>query len=235
VNERPPGRTPRAWSMGLIAVVLLGSLCIGFVADRLLRPVPSGLRPIPGPPPGAPSTTADTPTHGPIPERLPELELPGLDGSTQRLSRWSGKPLIVNFWATWCEPCRREIPLLKKLRRERAEDGLEIVGIAVDLRSDVQKYAAAQGIDYPVMVGEDGGLAAAQAFGMDTVLPFSVFSDRQGRIVALKVGELHPDEARLILDRIRAVDHGSLAIADARRQIREGLERAQTTRALSGS
>jgi thiol-disulfide isomerase/thioredoxin len=221
--------------MGLIAIVLLASLCVGFFADRLVRPAPSGLRPLSAPLPSPPTEVAETRPNHPIPERLPELELPGLDGSPQRLSRWSGRPLIVNFWATWCEPCRREIPLLKRLKQERAGDGLEIVGIAVDLRPDVQKYAASQGIDYPVLIGEDGGLAAAQAFGMDTVLPFSVFADRHGRIVALKVGELYPDEAALILDRMRAVDRGSLPIADARQQIRDGLARAERTHALSGS
>jgi thiol-disulfide isomerase/thioredoxin len=235
VSDAAPGHTPRAGRVGLIAVVLLASLCIGFFADRMVRPAPGGLRPLSEPLPKPPPEAADTRANHPIPEKLPELELPGLDGSLQHLSKWSGKPLVVNFWATWCEPCRREIPLLKKLRRERAGDGLEIVGIAVDLRPDVQKYVASEKIDYPVLVGEDGGLAAAQAFGMDTVLPFSVFADREGRIVALKVGELHPDEAGLILDRVRAVDRGALAIADARQQIRDGLERAQATRALSGS
>jgi hypothetical protein len=97
---------------------------------------------------------------------------------------------MINFWATWCSPCRREIPLLKTLRHERAGDGLEIVGIAVDFREAVQKYAREMGIDYPVLVGEQDALEAIAAFGMDTVFPFTVFADRQGRIVTLKIGEM---------------------------------------------
>ena len=69
------------------------------------------------------------------------------------------------------------------------------------------------GIDYPVLVGEQGGLEAANAFGMDTVLPFSVFADRTGRIITLKVGELHRDEAELILDRMRDVELGRISLA----------------------
>ena len=86
---------------------------------------------------------------------------------------------------------------------------LQVVGIAVDYPAAVRKYAAARAIDYPVLVGEQGGLAAVSAFGMDTVLPFTVFADPAGRIVALKVGELHRDEAEFILDRLQDVEPGT--------------------------
>jgi thiol-disulfide isomerase/thioredoxin len=168
-----------------------------------------------------------------VPEQLPEIRLPGPDGAVHSLADWKGRPLVVNFWATWCEPCRREIPLLKNLRRERAADGLEIVGIAVDYPDAVGKYTKAHGIDYPVLIGEEGGLAAAGAFGMDPVLPFSVFADRTGRVVTLKVGELQRDEAELILDRVHDVDAGRLSISTAREQISEGVPRLR--RVQSGS
>ncbi len=126
---------------------------------------------------------------------------------------------MVNFWATWCDPCRREIPLLKSLRTEYAKDGLEIVGIAVDSRDDVAKYASAHGMTYPVLLGEQGGLEAASAFGMEVVLPFSVFADRAGHIVALKVGELRPDEAHAILAGLRDLDAGHISLKAAQSQI----------------
>jgi thiol-disulfide isomerase/thioredoxin len=166
-----------------------------------------------------------------VPEQLPEIRLPGIDGAVHSLTDWKGRPLVVNFWATWCDPCRREIPLLKTLRHEHAGDRLEIVGIAVDYPDEVRKYAQTHGIDYPLLVGDEGGLEAVNAFGMETVLPFSVFADRQGRIVTLKVGELHQDEAELILDRVRAVDAGTLAVASAREQISEGIRRLRTAHA----
>jgi hypothetical protein len=74
-----------------------------------------------------------------------------------------------------------------------------------------------------VLIGDQGGLGAVTAFGVDTVLPFSVFADRQGRVVTLKVGELHSDEAKLILDRVREVDAGRLTLQVAREQISEGI------------
>jgi thiol-disulfide isomerase/thioredoxin len=166
-----------------------------------------------------------------IPEELPDLALPGLDGAKHFLSQWQGRPLIINFWATWCEPCRREIPLLKSLRQGRQAQHLEVIGIAVDTAEAVRQYAARNGIDYPVLVGEEGGLAAVDAFGMDTVLPFSVFVDRAGQVVSLKVGELHRDEAQFILDRIADVDAGRLALKPAREQIAAGTGRRPAAQA----
>jgi thiol-disulfide isomerase/thioredoxin len=166
----------------------------------------------------APANQAE-PNARPIPETLPAISLPDRDGVTRALSEWKGRPVVVNFWATWCGPCREEIPLLKALRNERSRDRLEIVGIAIDQRDAVLKYARAIGIDYPILIGEKEGYAAAQAFGVAMVLPFSVFADSKGRIVTLKIGELHPNEAAFILDRVRDVDMKRLDLTTARQQI----------------
>ena len=99
----------------------------------------------------------------------------------------------------------------------------------------VAKYALAKGIDYPLLIGEQGGLEAVTAFGMETVLPFSVFADRQGRVVTLKVGELHADEAHLILERMQHFDRGELNLAAAREQIAAGSARLNAARALRGA
>ena len=230
--------TPRQAGIGLLALaaVLLASAAVGFFAYRLLRPPPpvhTAAVPVQRAP-GTPDT--DVPAEGPhppprVPVQLPEIRLPGTDGAVHGLVDWKGQPLVVNFWATWCEPCRREIPLLKALRREHVADRLEIVGIAVDYPDEVRKYARAHGIDYPLLIGDQGGLAAVSAFGMDTVLPFSVFADREGRVVTLKVGELHRDEAELILDRVREVDIGKLTLPAAREQISDGVRRLRTAHA----
>jgi thiol-disulfide isomerase/thioredoxin len=237
-DQRAPS-SRQAW-IGLLALtgVLLASAAVGFIAYRLLlRPtsvhatVAAPAKPAPSasgtevPPDGTPTPLAK------VPEQLPDIRLPGIDGAVHGLMEWQDRPLVINFWATWCDPCRREIPLLKALRREHAADRLEIVGIAVDYPDEVRKYAHAHGIDYPVLVGGQGGLEAVNAFGMETVLPFSVFTDRRGRIVTLKVGELHRDEAQLILDRVRAVDAGTLALPIAREQISEGVSRLRTAHA----
>jgi thiol-disulfide isomerase/thioredoxin len=237
-DQRAPS-SRQAW-FGLLALtaVLLASAAVGFTAYRLLLR-PTSVRTTLAAPvkraagaPGSEILPEGAPTpQAKVPEQLPEIRLPGIDGVIHGLTDWKDRPLVVNFWATWCDPCRREIPLLKALRREHAADRLEIVGIAVDYRDEVRKYAQAHGIDYPVLVGDQGGLEAVSAFGMETVLPFSVFADRRGRIVTLKVGELHRDEAELILDRVRAVDAGTLALPAAREQISEGITRLRTAHA----
>jgi thiol-disulfide isomerase/thioredoxin len=167
-----------------------------------------------------------------IPGSLPDIALPDQTGVSRKLTSWRGQPLLVNFWATWCGPCRREIPLLEKLRAGAAADHLQVVGIAVDDRAAALKYARAMHVDYPVLAGgEPAGLAAIDAFGMADALPFTVFADSRGRIVTVKVGELHLDGARLILARLNDVDHGRLTLATARSQISAGLEALAVKRA----
>ena len=225
------GGSLSAW---LFAALLLCCAAGGFLAYRLARPSGATLRVAPATPPTAASPSSD-PAPRRIPDRLPELSLPGLDGRPHRLGDWGGHALLVNFWASWCEPCRREIPLLERLRHERSAQGLEIVGIALDFRDATEKYARAEGIDYPVLVGEQGGYEAAAAFGMDPVLPFSVFADATGRILTVKVGELHPDEAGLILDRARDLAEGRVGLEAARDQIASGISELSRRRGSSGS
>jgi thiol-disulfide isomerase/thioredoxin len=166
---------------------------------------------------------ADVPARRPVPETIPLITLPDRNGVTRTLTDWKGRPVLINFWATWCGPCREEIPLLKDLRHQRSRDRLEIVGIAIDQREDVLKYARTMGIDYPILIGDKDGYAAAEAFGVAMVLPFSVFADSRSRIVTLKVGELHADEVAFILDRVRDVDMKRLELAAARQQIADRL------------
>lgn len=134
------------------------------------------------------------------PKQLPTLSLPDLDGKPRALSEWHGRPLLINFWATWCEPCRREIPLLRQLRAEHSKFGLEVLGIAVDFHDAVKGYAKQAGIDYPVLVAEEDA-TAPKAFGVGMGLPTTVFADREGRIVATHIGELHADEAEKLVAR----------------------------------
>jgi thiol-disulfide isomerase/thioredoxin len=183
------------------------------------------------PPPEVEEQAQESQAPRPIPTELPNISLADPGGIKHALSEWKGRPLLINFWATWCAPCRREIPLLKTIRHEHAKDGIEIVGIAVDFRDAVQKYAREMSIDYPVLVGEQDGLEAIAAFGMDTVFPFTVFADARGRIVTLKVGELHEDEARFILDRVKGIDTGRIDLAAAKKEIADGIAALAAERA----
>jgi thiol-disulfide isomerase/thioredoxin len=211
-------------ALGILLVAASGPA--GFLAYRLLASPPPGAAPSAAVPP-APRAQ---PRH-PVPERLPDIKLPDGNGTPHSLADWHGHPLIVNFWATWCEPCRREIPLLKSLRHRYADMGLEVVGVAVDFREAVLPYVRQMDIDYPILIGEQDGLKAIDAFGMEAVFPFTAVADPDGRIVALKVGELHPDDADLILARLADVDAGRVSLTDARRRIRNGLAELAVKRA----
>jgi len=150
-------------------------------------------------------------------ETLPQFQLADRDGQVRSLQDWPDRALIINFWATWCAPCRREIPLLQQLQRDHADEGFQVIGIAVDFRDKVLAYADEMQIEYPLLIGEQEALDAAAAFGVATVgLPFTVFSDRRGRIVTAHLGELTAAEADLILDAVRRVDAGETTPADAR-------------------
>jgi thiol-disulfide isomerase/thioredoxin len=208
-------------------VVVLVAIVGGFALQRMLAPHPS-LTADPTPPAPTPATAANTdaitaedeaPPRRVIPETLPDVSMPDRDGVTRSLKDWKGRPVIVNFWATWCGPCRDEIPLLKALRNQRKSEQLEVIGVAIDARDAVLKYARDIGMDYPILIGEQEGYRAAEAFGVTLVLPFSVFADTKGRIVTLKIGELHADEAAFILDRVRDVDSHRLDLTVAREQI----------------
>jgi thiol-disulfide isomerase/thioredoxin len=226
---------------GVVVAIAIGiAAASGFLAQRQLgtgRSAPAVATPAPAAPPPAPDpAVAQAAAAKPkVPESLPHIELLDRDGRKRALSEWKGRPLMVNYWATWCAPCRREIPLLNQLRAEHAKHRLEVIGIAVDFRDDVLKYAQATTISYPLLIGEEDGLAAVQAVAMEPNFPFTVFADSQQRIVALKVGELHRDDADLILTRVAAVDAGTLSLVDARTQITEGLKALATRRAAAGS
>jgi thiol-disulfide isomerase/thioredoxin len=152
-----------------------------------------------------------------LPETLPDFTLANLEGQPQSIRSWTGKSMIVNFWATWCAPCRREIPLLKKIQAEHGAEGFQIVGVAVDFRDDVLKYAKEIGIDYPLLIGEEDGLEAVTKFGQGSLgFPFTVFTDNQQRLVLFHLGEIHPNQAEVMLAAVRKVNSGELTIADAR-------------------
>jgi thiol-disulfide isomerase/thioredoxin len=160
-----------------------------------------------------------------VPTRLPDFSLNDLSGKSTSIAAWSGKSLVINFWATWCAPCRREIPLLKAVAADWAGRDLTVVGIAVDYADKVREFAGRFKIDYPVLIGEQDALEVAAKFGMDSpAFPFTVFTDRRGEIVALFVGELHRPQADFILSEVQNLNQERIQLAEARRAIAEGLE-----------
>lgn len=124
----------------------------------------------------------------------PEFTLADLAGAPRKVSEWDGKVLIVNFWATWCPPCRKEIPAFIKLQRKYGDRGVQFVGIALDEPRAVQDFTQAMGINYPILIGDSG--AMTQRYGNHLgVLPYTVIIDRSSQIVFVKLGELTPAQA----------------------------------------
>jgi thiol-disulfide isomerase/thioredoxin len=126
--------------------------------------------------------------------------LPDLQGKNQSVSQWKGKVLVVNFWATWCEPCRREMPEFIELQDELRDQGLLFIGIALDQKTKVQQYSKEIGVNYPVLLGGIEAMELAEAAGNRySVLPFTVVFNRNGEIASTHVGRIARDKLEPIL------------------------------------
>ena len=91
---------------------------------------------------------------------------------------------MINFWAAWCPPCRKEIPAFIKLQKAYKDKGLAVIGIAIDTRANVVDFVDPMDINYPIMIGDKEGISLAKAYGNRYgVLPYTVFVDRSGKIV----------------------------------------------------
>jgi thiol-disulfide isomerase/thioredoxin len=164
-----------------------------------------------------PSSPAAQDSATEMPTRLPEFVLTDREGTPRSIRSWPGKSMIVNFWATWCAPCRREIPLLKQIQAKRGTEGFQVVGIAVDFREDVLEYADEMEINYPLLIGEQDGLDAIAEFGLAAAgFPFTVFTDAQSHIIVTHLGEVTPKESDVLLDIIAQVNRGELTPDAAR-------------------
>ena len=125
--------------------------------------------------------------------QAPSLTLRSIEGRTVRLSDYRGKVVLINFWATWCPPCRAEIPDLVKLQREYGKDGLQIIGVTYppERRERVRRFTRGLKVNYPVLLGTRETKAG---FSPDETLPLTVIIDRGGTIRGAIAGMLLPEE-----------------------------------------
>ena len=112
----------------------------------------------------------------------PEFSLESLDGRTVHLADFHGKGVLLNFWATWCQPCKIEMPWFEELQKEYGAQGLQVVGIAMDdaSKEDISKFAKEMGVNYPILLGKE---SVGDAYGGVQFLPSTFFIDRDGKVV----------------------------------------------------
>jgi thiol-disulfide isomerase/thioredoxin len=217
-------------ALGLwIAVFVLGGV---WVADRTVAPPAP---PVAGALPGAPPVDADavagpaaaSPAGGPVATLVP-FTLPDLAGTPRASREWDGSTVLYNFWATWCAPCRREMPLLDRLHQGFAgppgarvdRPALVVVGIAIDRVEPVLRFVGETGITYPVLVGQMDATAVGERFGIDLVgLPYSAVVAPGGAVLAVLLGELKDEDLALIADVARLIDTEQLDTEAARSRL----------------
>lgn len=152
----------------------------------------------------------------------PSFSLPDLSGTYHELTEWDGKNRILNFWATWCAPCRREIPLLKAFQDEQGGNGFQVIGIAVDFQEPVANYAEAAEFNYPILVGEQDAMAVAESSGVEFIgLPFTMFVASDGELVGAYIGELHQSHLDTVVDVMTRLDRSEISTADAQTALQD--------------
>jgi thiol-disulfide isomerase/thioredoxin len=135
------------------------------------------------------------PAETSAPSTLPEFNLPGLSGRQHNISEWKGKVLVINFWATWCPPCLKEIPDFMALQQQYVDKNVQFIGIALEDKEPVAEYAAATKINYPVLLGGDNGIILAHQLGNNVdAVPYTLIVDRQGQIIHRHPGELSKEQ-----------------------------------------
>lgn len=149
-----------------------------------------------------------------------DFTMSNMQGGESSLSDWAGQPRLINFWATWCAPCRREIPLLKTLQDAQQPNGLQVIGVAFDELAAVTEYALEAEFNYPVLVGEQDAVAAAEAFDIELMaLPFTLVVSAGGELVNAHVGEMDADEAAVIIAVMSDLHAGTIDLTEARSRL----------------
>jgi thiol-disulfide isomerase/thioredoxin len=146
-------------------------------------------------------SVAATQAGGDAVDQLWKATPPGAAGTSQPLAAFKGKPVVVNFWASWCGPCVKEMPALSALQRDYQKKGITFIGLGVDSEKNINDFLKRVPVDYPVYVAGFGGADLARNFGNNAGgLPFTVVIDAKGTVRTTKLGEVDESELRKTLD-----------------------------------
>ena len=132
--------------------------------------------------------------------RLLSASFVDLDGQARRLLEWRGRALVCNFWATWCAPCREEVPLFVAAKQQYAAKPLEIVGIGIDQAAKLRDFAANYRVNYPILVAGSEAIEIMRELGNKAgALPYTVLLDRSGGVVGQRLGAFRKEELAEVL------------------------------------
>ena len=133
-------------------------------------------------------------------DRRPDFTLVDLEGKPRSIRDWDGKVIVLNFWATWCPTCVREMPAFIKLYETYQHKGVTIIGVALDNKQDVIDFIDPMGVEFPILLGDQKGIKLTQDYGNRLgVLPYTVVIDRKGRIVERHRNEITFEEAEVLI------------------------------------
>ncbi|MDO6387167.1 TlpA disulfide reductase family protein [Uliginosibacterium sp. 31-12] len=171
---------------GLFAAILLSALLGGLLRERMTQAGPE---------------QADAAL-----QKLLAREWPDVAGQPQPLARWRGQPLLINFWASWCGPCREEMPQLEAFAQDKARHGVQVLGLAWENPASAAAFVHETQVSYPVLVANGGVREILTALGNPAGgLPFSLLVDAGGRLQAVKLGAFRAGEvARLVAQHAEA-------------------------------
>jgi thiol-disulfide isomerase/thioredoxin len=204
-----------------IAVFVLGGILL---ADRVIAPrdgaagTPSPAMPPAGPPPAT----------GQLVATLPPFTLADLAGMPRASAEWAGRTVLYNFWATWCAPCRKEMPLLQQLHESvagppgapAADPALAVVGIAIDRLEPVQQFVGEIGVTYPILIGQMDATRVGESFGVELIgLPYTAVVGPDGAVLGILLGELKEEDLALIADVAAQIQARSLDTSGARSRL----------------
>lgn len=133
----------------------------------------------------------------------PEFAMKDIENNVRNIKEWDGEVVLVNFWATWCPPCKKEIPAFMELQTEYKDKGFQIIGIAIDNEEAVKDYVDTMGMNYTIIAAELEAMDLSRRFGNRVnALPFSAFISRDGKIAFTKAGELSKQDTEKVIQKL---------------------------------